>query len=148
MADFVTELFQNIFTPGVGGPLLIATNVAFASLQVVLLSLLIATYSYHFAILSVLSAGLWGSINWFVRETAIEAERLAAIEQLKKESEEREEAEEQDDAATVVGTDKADSGSKEVEVVENRGELIDRKPKQSPAKSITGDSTENTEGMS
>lgn len=143
----MTELFQNIFTPGVGGPLLIATNVAFASLQVVLLSLLVATYSYHFIILSVLSAGLWGSINWFVKETAIVAERMAAIEQLKKESE-QEDAEEQDDAATVVGTDKADSGSKEVEVVEQKGELIDRKPKQSPRKSITGESSENTEGMS
>ncbi|MCJ1402345.1 SMK killer toxin resistance protein [Xylographa trunciseda] len=68
MATFLTDLFQSIFTPGPTPSLLIATNVAFAALQSVLLALLIATYSIHFIILSVLSAGLWWAINWFAAE--------------------------------------------------------------------------------
>ncbi|RKF57059.1 hypothetical protein OnM2_077009 [Erysiphe neolycopersici] len=68
MATFLIDLFQSIFTPGPTPTLLIATNVTFACLQVVLLLLLIATYSIHFAILSLLSAGLWTAINWFANE--------------------------------------------------------------------------------
>ncbi|MCJ1253529.1 hypothetical protein MMC24_001341 [Lignoscripta atroalba] len=68
MADFLTNLFQSIFTPGPTPTLVVATNVSFAALQLVLLVLLIATYSVHFLILSSLSAGLWWAINWFVKE--------------------------------------------------------------------------------
>lgn len=76
MADFFTSLWEGIFTPGPTPPLLLATNVTFASLQVVLLALFIATYSIHFVALSFISAGLWWAINWF----AAELERAKATE--------------------------------------------------------------------
>ncbi|KAK5655444.1 hypothetical protein OQA88_5715 [Cercophora sp. LCS_1] len=68
MASFIQELWESIFTPGPTPTLLIATNVTFATLQVVLAGLLFATYSIHFVILSVLCGGLWAAINWFARE--------------------------------------------------------------------------------
>ncbi|KAK3363064.1 ER protein Pkr1-domain-containing protein [Lasiosphaeria hispida] len=68
MAGFVTELWESIFTPGPTPTLLIATNVTFAALQLVLGALLFATYSIHFVVLSVLSGSLWAAINWFARE--------------------------------------------------------------------------------
>ena len=71
MASFVTDLWESIFTPGPTPTLLIATNVTFAALQIVLAGLLFATYSIHFVILSVLSGGLWWSINWFAQELRV-----------------------------------------------------------------------------
>ncbi|KAI6249927.1 V-type ATPase assembly factor PKR1 [Erysiphe necator] len=68
MASFIVDLFQSIFIPGPTPVLLIATNVTFALLQALLLLLLIATYSIHFIILSLLSLGLWIAINWFANE--------------------------------------------------------------------------------
>ena len=68
MASFFEELWQSIFTPGPTPTLLVATNVTFAALQVVLAALLFATYSVHFLVLSVLCGGLWAAINWFARE--------------------------------------------------------------------------------
>ena len=68
MTNFFVELFGSIFTPGPTPTLLVATNVSFAALQLVLLTLLIGTYSIHFVVLSLLCAGLWFSINWFVNE--------------------------------------------------------------------------------
>jgi hypothetical protein len=68
MAAFLEDLWTSIFTPGPTSTLLIATNVTFGALQVVLLALLVATYSIHFLVLSVLCAGLWGAINWFANE--------------------------------------------------------------------------------
>ncbi|KAF9885467.1 SMK killer toxin resistance protein [Aspergillus nanangensis] len=68
MGSFVEDLWSSIFTPGPTPTLLIATNITFAALQLVFLALLIATYSIHFVVLSVLSASLWGSINWFAGE--------------------------------------------------------------------------------
>lgn len=68
MSQFVQDLWESIFTPGPTPSLLIATNVTFAALQLVLGALLLATYSIHFIILSCLSAGLWYAINWFARE--------------------------------------------------------------------------------
>lgn len=68
MASFVTSLWESIFTPGPTPTLLVATNVTFAALQVVLAALLFATYSVHFLVLSVLCGGLWAAINWFARE--------------------------------------------------------------------------------
>ncbi|KAM3421945.1 V-type ATPase assembly factor PKR1 [Cercospora zeina] len=82
MADFLTNLWESVFTPGTTPTLLIATNITFASLQTLLFGLLLATYSIHFAILSVLCGGLWYSINWFAHELQAaqraedEAERL------------------------------------------------------------------------
>ena len=68
MASFVEELWNSIFTPGATPTLLIATNASFAALQLLFLVMLIATYSVHFLVLSVICAGLWASINWFVVE--------------------------------------------------------------------------------
>lgn len=76
MASFVEELWSSVFTPGPTPTLLIATNVSFAALQFVLFVLLLATYSLHFVALSVISAGLWYSINWFAAEV-----RLAQLAQ-------------------------------------------------------------------
>ncbi|CAD6504848.1 BgTH12-00350 [Blumeria graminis f. sp. triticale] len=68
MTSFLTNLVQSIFIPGPTPTLLVATNATFACLQVLLFVLLVSTYSYHFLILSILSASLWSSINWFVNE--------------------------------------------------------------------------------
>ncbi|KAK4691444.1 hypothetical protein P7C71_g5556, partial [Lecanoromycetidae sp. Uapishka_2] len=68
MATFVTDLMNSIFTPGPTPSIIIATNASFAALQLVLLVLLVLTYSVHFAVLSSLCAGLWWAINWFVTE--------------------------------------------------------------------------------
>lgn len=71
MASFIEDLWGSIFTPGPTSPLVAATNVAFAALQLVLLALLVATNSIHFYILSFLSAALWAAINWFVKEVRV-----------------------------------------------------------------------------
>lgn len=68
MASFFEDLLQSIFTPGPTPSLLVATNVTFAALQVVLAAMLIATFSVHFMVLSGLCGGLWWSINWFAHE--------------------------------------------------------------------------------
>ena len=68
MADFLSNLWASVFEAGPTPTLLVATNVTFGALQALLFGLLIATYSIHFAILSVLCAGLWWSINWFATE--------------------------------------------------------------------------------
>jgi hypothetical protein len=68
MASFFEGLWNSIFTPGPTPTLLVATNASFAALQFILFALLIATYSVHFIVLSLLCAGLWWSINWFVAE--------------------------------------------------------------------------------
>lgn len=65
MANFMEDLWASVFSAGPTPTLLIATNATFAALQMVLAALFIATYSIHFAILSVLCVGLWFSINWF-----------------------------------------------------------------------------------
>ncbi len=70
MASFMTDLWESIFTPGPTPVLLKATNISFAALQVTLFALLVATYSLHFVVLSILCAGLWYSINWFSTELA------------------------------------------------------------------------------
>ena len=124
MAAFITDLFQSIFTPGPTHSLLVATNVAFACLQVVLLLLLIATYSVHFVVLSFISAGLWWAINWFVTE--LKASQ-ALEDEKKRQSDETGQGEDTEtEAETVIDTGISGSGSKEVEVVERKGELKDR----------------------
>lgn len=65
------NLWASIFTPGPTPTLLRAANASFGALQVVLLILLVATYSIHFVILSLLSGALWYSINWFAAELNI-----------------------------------------------------------------------------
>ena len=68
MASFFAELANSIFTPGPTPTLIVATNVSFACLQLLLGVLFIATRSIHFFILSFLSGGLWWAINWFANE--------------------------------------------------------------------------------
>lgn len=138
MSQFFTELFTSIFTPGPTPSLIVATNASFACLQVVLLILLITTHSIHFLVLSFLSAGLWWAINWFVAElttaqAAEEAKKSAGIGDLRPGDDSDTEAE------TVIETTGV-SGSKEVEVVGNPGEL---KPRGSPYGSKSEISTED-----
>jgi len=80
MSAFFEDLFQSIFIPGATPTLVVAANASFGALQVVLLGLLVATYSIHFLILSVLCGGLWFSINWFVRELQASKEEELASE--------------------------------------------------------------------
>lgn len=68
MSSFMVDLWESVFTPGPTPVLLQATNYTFASLQLLLLVLLLSTYSIHFVVLSVLSGGLWWAINWFAKE--------------------------------------------------------------------------------
>ncbi|KAL4909216.1 hypothetical protein BDW74DRAFT_78885 [Aspergillus multicolor] len=68
MASFMEDLWSSIFTAGPTPTLLLATNATFAALQTLLFVLLLATYSIHFAILSIISGALWYSINWFAQE--------------------------------------------------------------------------------
>lgn len=84
MAAFFSSLWESIFTPGPTPTLLIATNVTFGALQALLLALLVATRSIHFAILSFLCAGLWYSINWFAQELAAAKAKEAEAERLRK----------------------------------------------------------------
>ncbi|CEJ86090.1 hypothetical protein VHEMI04006 [[Torrubiella] hemipterigena] len=70
MASFVVDLWESIFVPGPTPVLLQAANATFAALQLLLFILLCSTYSIHFVVLSVLSGGLWWSINWFAAELA------------------------------------------------------------------------------
>lgn len=85
MADFLTNLWESVFQAGPTPTLLLATNVTFAALQATLFALLIATYSIHFLILSVLSGGLWYAINWFARELAAAQAAEEKAEKLRKE---------------------------------------------------------------
>jgi len=66
--SFFENLWGSIFTPGPTPTLLIATNVTFAALQLVLGILLATTRSIHFVVLSTLCGGLWWAINWFAQE--------------------------------------------------------------------------------
>jgi hypothetical protein len=122
MSAFITDLFQSIFTPGPTSTLLVATNVAFACLQVVLALLLFATYSIHFVILSFLCGGLWWAINWFVAELKLSQ----ALEDEKKRQQQEQEDDSGTEAETVIDAGDTEPGSKEVEMLEPRGELKDR----------------------
>jgi hypothetical protein len=138
MSQFFTDLFTSIFTPGPTPSLIVATNASFACLQVVLLILLITTYNIHFLVLSFLSAGLWWAINWFVAEltaaqAAEEAKKSAGIGDLRPGDDSDTEAE------TVIETTGV-SRSKEIEVLDNPGEL---KPRGSPYGSKSEISTED-----
>jgi hypothetical protein len=123
MADFLPNLWSSIFTPGPTPTLLIATNVTFASLQVLLIALLVATYSIHFLILSGLCGGLWASINWFARELiAAEAKEKEAQRIREKQKIDREERkggqEEADDEDDGEETETEDAGTASMIVVD------------------------------
>jgi hypothetical protein len=90
MADFLPNLWESVFTSGPTPTLLIATNVTFAALQLVLALLLFATYSIHFVVLSTICGGLWWSINWFASEVAaVRAEEEAKAAEEEREKEEK-----------------------------------------------------------
>lgn len=147
MAPFVEELWNSIFTPGTTPTLLIATNTTFACLQLVLLALLLATYSIHFMVLSVLCGGLWTAINWFATELKKEQAREAE-EKAKAETRARQNADDSEETEVEIADPKPRSrmappasASKEVEIVEPAGELKMR-PETSPG-SRSGVSTED-----
>jgi hypothetical protein len=105
MADFITNLWQSVFTPGTTPTLLIATNATFACLQLLLGALLIATYSIHFAILSFLCGGLWYSINWFAHELQQAQAKEVEAERLRKKKREESEWRTKGDVADDEGED-------------------------------------------
>ncbi|KAK9421019.1 putative V-type ATPase assembly factor pkr1 [Seiridium unicorne] len=131
MASFFEEIWNSIFTPGTTPTLLLATNVTFAALQVVLFTLLLATSSIHFVILSFICGGLWAAINWFAtelkKEQAKEAERKA-----QEEAKARQNADDSDDTEVEAVDSKTKSSvapvsaSHEIEVTEQQGELKQR----------------------
>ena len=140
MSKFLTDLVNSIFTPGPTPSLIVATNASFACLQVILLVLLIATYSIHFLVLSLLSAGLWYAINWFVTELQT---AQAAEEAKKGASNDLRPGDGSDtEAETIIQPipETKSSGSKEIEAVDNPGEL---KPRGSPFGSKSELSTED-----
>lgn len=112
MSSFFVELWEGIFTPGPTPTILKATNVTFAALQVVLLSLLFATYSVHFVVLSVLCGGLWWSINWFARELKV---AQAAEAERKQKAEEEEKKKKKQQRLQSGGGDGSGSSDTEVE---------------------------------
>lgn len=131
MASFVEELWNSIFTPGATPTLLLATNATFAALQLVLFGLFLMTYSIHFVILSAICGGLWAAINWFVTELHKEQEKEAE-EKAKADTIARQTADDSEETEVETVSGKTTSvvhpvsASKEVEVVEQAGELKHR----------------------
>lgn len=121
MADFLTNLWSSVFTPGATPTLLVATNVTFAALQALLLSLLIATYSIHFAILSVLCGGLWYSINWFAAELRAAQAKEAEAERLRKVQSSPSQDREKWRAKGIVADSEADDEDEETETETEHG---------------------------
>ncbi|KAM7192252.1 ER protein Pkr1 domain containing protein [Naviculisporaceae sp. PSN 640] len=139
MASFVQNLWESIFIAGPTPTLITATNATFAALQVLLFALLIATYSIHFVILSVLCGGLWAAINWFARELKQHREqeeekaRRAQIAPQVQITSDESETEVEGSASTAslrrstrLAAKPTTTASKEVEPVEQHGELKHR----------------------
>ena len=147
MSQFFQDLWESIFTPGPTPSLLVASNVTFACLQLVLLVLLVATYSVHFIVLSSLCAGLWWAVNWFAAE-------LQAAQRAEKEADERArrarsggaDSDTEVEPVTVARAgDAPASGSREVEPLEPRGELKHRLAAPESAPSQGSKSSASTE---
>lgn len=102
MGSFLEDLWSSVFTPGPTPTLLIATNATFAALQVLLFALLVATYSIHFVILSVLCGTLWWSINWFAKE-------VREVQRIEKEKQAGKESSEGDSKSTPAALDNTES---------------------------------------
>ncbi|KAK0718834.1 ER protein Pkr1-domain-containing protein [Apiosordaria backusii] len=140
MASFFENLWESIFTPGPTPTLLVATNVTFAALQIVLAAMLLATYSIHFIILSGICAGLWMSINWFAGELIIhqiqeeEKARKAQAAQIPTSSDDSETEVEASKSTASLGkgakkpAPEPAAVSSVVEPAENQGELKLRVP--------------------
>ena len=115
MADFLSNLWSSVFTPGPTPTLLIATNVSFAALQLLLVGLLVATYSIHFVVLSILSGALWWSINWFATELEAAQQKEEEAEKLRRRKKEDSEWRRKGEVA-----DSADDEGEDTEVEESR----------------------------
>lgn len=127
MVSFMVDLMNSIFKPGPTSSLVLATNVSFACLQVVLFALLIATYSIHFFILSIICGGLWAAINWFVKELAIhEAQQKQQNEAEATPGNSESSGGSDTDGQTIVEDVKGSGGSTEVEMLPAAPGLIDR----------------------
>ncbi|KAI1637339.1 ER protein Pkr1-domain-containing protein [Biscogniauxia mediterranea] len=135
MAGFVEQLWESIFTPGPTPSLLVATNATFACLQLVLLLLLIATYSIHFVILSFISAGLWWAINWFAAELKVAQAKEARDKARAEQRASRQVSDDSDTEVETIPKRKPTSGSRESEVLEQAGDLKLRAAALSDAKS-------------
>ncbi|KAF3087083.1 SMK killer toxin resistance protein [Orbilia oligospora] len=110
--SYPSDLFRAIFTPGAPPALLLATNVSFACLQLTLLAMLFLTGSFHFFFLSIMCVGVWGGINWFVREVESlrkveeQAEGIRRVQGiLEQEEEERRQQDESEDAGRSTGVE-------------------------------------------
>ncbi|EME40390.1 hypothetical protein DOTSEDRAFT_66178 [Dothistroma septosporum NZE10] len=100
MANFLANLWESVFISGPTPTLLVATNITFGALQLLLAGLLFATYSIHFAILSVLSGGLWWSINWFAKELQQAQAKEAEADRLRRRQKQDEADDEGEDTET------------------------------------------------
>ncbi|KAI1177531.1 ER protein Pkr1-domain-containing protein [Nemania sp. FL0916] len=149
MAGFVEQLWDSIFTPGPTPSLLLATNASFAALQLVLLALLIATYSVHFVVLSILSGALWWAINWFAAElTAAKAREDAEKTRLEQRLARQGTDDSETEVETIVSQGDPKSGSKEVELVEQIGDLKHRTPEASLESKSTASTEDEWEKVS
>jgi hypothetical protein len=143
----MNDLWNSIFTPGPTSSLLLATNASFAALQLVLFALLVATYSIHFAVLSLICGGLWWAINWFVTELKIH-EAAAKEKELREKDLARkvrasvESSGSDTDAQTIVEEVKG-GGSNEVEMLPRGKGLVDRAKGESQERSKSEISTED-----
>ncbi|KAH8166917.1 hypothetical protein CIB48_g1353 [Xylaria polymorpha] len=148
MAGFVEQLWESIFTPGPTPTLLIATNVTFASLQLVLFVLLIVTYSMHFVALSLLSGGLWWAINWFATELNAAKAREAAEQARSEQKAARRTDDSETEVETIIPKSDTKTGSSEVEPVEQAGDLKLRAPESSSEAKSTASTEDEWEKVS
>ncbi|KAI9653107.1 MAG: SMK killer toxin resistance protein [Alyxoria varia] len=149
MSSFMEDLWGSVFTPGPTSSLLVATNVTFAALQAILFTLLVATYSVHFVVLSVLSCGLWYSINWFAKEVSV-AQAAADAEEKdnRKERASNSRTSGETDTDGVVGdemdTDEGEDTETEIEPRKPPRKTFAERTKQSPIPSDKPAATEDT----
>lgn len=144
MTDFLNKLSSSIFTPGATPTLLLATNATFGCLQLVLAALLFATSSVHFAILSVLCAGLWWSINWFATElSAAQAREEEAERQRQSQGQGKQRWKETGE----VGDSADDEGGEGTET-ETEGEMRESVDDVDGKGSVVGRGTEGVGGSS
>lgn len=151
MSSFIVDLWESVFTPGPTPTILKATNFSFAALQLVLFLLLLATYSIHCIILSILCAGLWWSVNWFATELAAHQREEEAKKKQQEQQQARQPAGETgDDSETEVETSvpekqpaRVDAAEAGVEAVEQQGEVKHRAAAPAAAGTQSSVSTED-----
>lgn len=129
---FFEDLWESIFTPGPTPTLLIATNVSFAALQLLFLTLFVATYSIHFVILSFLTGGLWFGINWFAKEIQIaqKAEEEAKRIRAERRGNQKDAAGDGDQADIDTGDDTGNDTEVDAKEVQQQTDGLARKEKR------------------